>query len=385
MRGRIGLNDRIRNINFKESKWIWFHCSSLGEFNDGRILIDAIKKELPGNKILLTFFSPSGYEAIRHYSGADEILYMPLDTRQNTVFFLNTVKPHAIFFVRNDIWPHYVTEAKKRNIPLFLVSFQLSVRSKFLRFPQKYFYKKIFKKYNAVFVQDIISYEFLLKNKISNNLKLAGNLRIDTVCKTSSEDIKLELIEKFINGKFCVIGGSVLQKDSQIMEKVILNWKNDSVKWIIVPHEINDKKIKNLKKVFKDEMILFSEIGDLKGHEKILYVNSVGILSTLYRYAQIAFIGGGFTKVGIHSIIEPAVFGCIICFGPVYRNLPEATDMLNFQGAFIVNNKVELENLILKMINSEERKIMAEKNRNYIVCRQGATAKVVRHVLPFLE
>ena len=381
--GRKDFRKEITKYNFRDAQWIWFHCSSLGEFNDGRTLIDAIKERYPHYKIILTFFSPSGYENKKNYPNADLVLYLPLDTKSNSRFFIQTINPCLAFFIRNDIWYNYLNELNNRNIPAFLVSFTLNSKSKFLKFPLKQLYKKAFQNFQAIFVQDEQSKIIMDKVLLNNSTINAGNLRADIVSGIAETYYKNSFIEKFIDGKFCIIAGSSHKKDKDVFIETYLRMKNKNIKWIIVPHEINSSEIVNVKKILHNYMILLSESDTINSPTlpDILWVNEVGILSKIYRYADIVFIGGGFGKSGIHSILEPAVYGCPVCFGPNHREYPEAIYLINSGGAEIISDSNELEKFILKY--SQNKNLLLEinqKNKTYLNENTGATINVLNYL-----
>ena len=214
--GRRNWKINLSSLSFANNKWIWFHCASLGEFNDGKTFIEALKIKFPQYKILLTFFSSTGYEQQRNYKHADAVLYMPLDTKANARYFLGQIKPSIVFFVRNDIWPNYLLEIQKRGIPVFLYSFTLSEQSLFLKFPQNIYYKKFFNVFNSIFVHGISDETILMKNKFNNSVFVSGNSRIDAILEDGTGAFSDEKINNFLNGDFCVIAGSTYFKDKEI-------------------------------------------------------------------------------------------------------------------------------------------------------------------------
>jgi len=379
--GRKNWRERFASIDFTKDKWVWFHSSSLGEFNDGKCIIEAYKKKYPHIKILLTFFSSSGYEYEKNYPYVDMVCYMPMDTKSNAAFFLDTLKPAAAFFIRNDVWPNYVLECAARNIPVFLVSFVLNANSTFLKFPLRNFYRNVFRKYNAIFVHEAVSKKLLDENHFNDRVIVSGNSRIDWVIGIQQAPFHDAGIEKFIAGNFCCISGSTLAKEREIFLEVFAKNQSADIKWIIVPHDIDQQEIKNAKETFKDKMICLSEIQNLNSGHSLLWIDSVGILAKVYRYTDIAFIGGGFIESGIHSILEPAVYGCQVCFGPCYRDYKSANDMLAYGGAKVVNNAEELQAYIMTYKNDkallEKRK---SENINYISQSAGATQMMLDYL-----
>lgn len=379
--GRRGIKESLNKIGFSKDKWVWFHCASFGEFQEGKDLIERFKKQYPDIKILLTFFSSTGYELQKDYEAADHVCYLPLDTRSNAPFFLDTVKPVAAFFIRNDIWPNYISACSARKVPLFLVSFPLSADSWFLRFPVRGFYRNIFKKFTCIFVHNTNTVRLLSQAGFSNAAISTGNSRVDRMINVSKEDFNNEQVKSFIAGKFCFIAGSTLNKDRKIFLDAFIDHKDEDIKWIIVPHEINKHEINEAKKLIGKDMVCYTEFESYKGVAKLLWIDHVGMLSRIYKYVSISLIGGGYDPEGIHSIIEPAVFGCPVCFGPVHRGYGEALDMLNLGTAAIVRNKEELWGFIFKYkSNPELLEIHRELKMNYITREAGATDKILHYL-----
>ena len=379
--GRNNWRTKLSATDFSKQKWVWFHCSSYGEFQDGKSLMDAFKELHPEIKILLTFFSPTGFELKKDYAGASAVCYLPLDTRQNAAFFIDTVKPLAAFFIRHDIWPNYVTACANRKTPTFLVSFTLNASSSFLKYPLQNFYRKIFTKYSALFVQDANSAKLLSENGMNENIIGAGNLRADRVIEASKENRRNELIEKFVAGNFCCIAGSTETTDTEMFLETFQQLQSENIKWIIVPHEINRAEIISAKNSFREKIVVFSETQQLNETTKLLWFDQVGQLANLYRYASLAFIGGGFNHAGIHSILEPMVYGCAICFGPNNRQYKEAQELLSTGGAQIIHNKNELADFILRYKNDHEllEKVKSE-NEKYILQSAGATQMIMKYL-----
>jgi 3-deoxy-D-manno-octulosonic-acid transferase len=378
LEGRKKWKSKLSAIQFQNDKWIWFHASSFGEFNDGRTLLEAVKRKYPQYKVLLTFFSPSGYEANKNYEFADAILYLPLDTKANARHFIDQVNPFMAFFMRNDIWPNYLLEISKRNIPAFLYSFTISNKNNFVKFPQKIFYRRFFNLFTRIFVHIKRSKEILLENQFNNSISVSGNPRADAILENSAENFTDERVQAFIQNNFCILAGSTHSKDRELFSKTYTNLSRWNIKWIIVPHEISQLEIANAKNFFGEKMTLYSEQQENKSSD-ILWIDKVGMLSKLYRYASVVFIGGGFDKMGIHNILEPAVYGCPVCFGPNHRNYVEAIEILNYGGAEIVFNEKDLANFIaLYRDNKDLLKKIQELNKGYVQENAGATIRVLQ-------
>jgi 3-deoxy-D-manno-octulosonic-acid transferase len=381
MVGRRRWRKQLGTIDFLKHKWVWFHCSSFGEFQDGKSLMETFAKQHPDIKILLTFFSSTGFELQKDYTGASAICYLPLDTAGNAAFFLDTVKPMAAFFIRHDIWPNFVRACADRNIPDCLVSFTLNTESGFLKFPLKNFYRSIFQCYTCIFVQYPEDENILRQNVFSSNIIVSGNSRIDRIVEAGKENRQLSVMDEFVKDSFCVIAGSTHARDREIILETYGKLKTENIKWIIVPHEIDVLEIERARNVLKDEMAVYSQSKQVDGKAKLLWIDQVGILAHLYRYADIAFIGGGFSKAGIHSILEPALYGCAVCFGPNHRQYKEALDLMNGEGASLVNDTNELAGFILKFKNDNTLLARVKAlNSGYILNAPGASKNIMQYL-----
>lgn len=383
--GRKNWRARLLKECSSDKKWIWFHCASYGEFEDGRIVIEETKRTFSDYAILITFSSPSGYEAKKSYTFADHICYLPLDIPSNASDFIDIVKPVVAIFVRNDIWMNYLKELKSRQIPSLLVAFCMNEHSSFVKWPQHSFYRNAFSMFDTVFVQNNKTNEVLQKNFGLKNIINAGNTRANTICETHSQQHLFPDIEKFVLSDFCIIAGSTLEKDCLIFMKTYSQMQHLKLKWIIVPHEINHIEI-NKYTASSNRMIKYSDIDKLNANHNLLWLDNVGMLSKIYRYADIAFIGGGFNKIGIHSILEPAVYGCPVAFGPNHRFYVEALDLLDRGGVEIVRNESEFQKFINNYFSNSEllKKIMKE-NQAYVFEIKGDVAIVIDKIRQLIK
>ena len=342
-----------------EEKWIWFQASSQGEFEDGVALIKTIRKHYPEYKILLTFFSPSGYENKRNHKFVDHTMYLPLDYKSNASYFLNYFNFKAIFFVRHDIWLNYLIEASRLKIPSFLVFCSLTKSSSTLSFPTRIVFKKAFNLFSHIFCHDGESQRILKEYFKVKNSSIAGSTRVENiVSKQVKDDI---IIENFTKNSTSIIIGSSAMKDEQMLLTIIENFKSKNIKWVIVPHEI-DRKFHHFKNA-----CLYT---DKEHHSNILIVNTIGILSSIYKYCDIAIVGGGFSKMGIHNIIEPAIFGIPVLFGPNDRDYPEAKALLEEGQAFKFNDSQELEELLHSLLKREEKVYLSNYIKSNVNCSE---------------
>lgn len=373
-------NELTKQIN-NDCKWIWFHCSSSGEFEDGRRVFEELRKKYPHYKFLLTFFSSTGYEAYKNSAVADAVSYLPLDTHENAGKFLEIVKPQLAIFSRNDIWANYLMQLQQRKIPSVLISFQFSEKSNFLKYPVKKIYQKLFNKFDLIFVQHAETKNILATKFNFIKSIVSGNPRIDRIVERYKIKIDYPSLRKFSDSTFCVIAGSMLKQDQEIIIETILKLIDLPINWILVPHEINNSDFIKAKSKLGNPLIAYSEIGNLNSNHKVVWIDAVGILPDLYQFAETAFIGGGFSRMGIHNILEPAVHGCAICFGPNHRGYMEAIDLLKMKSAEIILSADEFENWIFKNYkNQSEENVEGEKNRNYVIANIGATHIIVNEL-----
>ena len=360
-----------------EGESIWFHCASLGEFEQGRPVIEAIKVDYPNYKIIVTFFSPSGFEVRKNYSKADVIMYLPLDTRYNAVAFLEVVKPKAVFFVKYEFWHNYLTEVSKRAIPLFLVSGIFRENQIQFKWYGAFFLKTI-KKFNHFFLQDDTS-EVLLHKKGLLNTSISGDTRFDRVAQTLSDNKTYPFVEQFLNGKDCVVFGSSWKEDLEVYQSFIndtLNFKS-----IIAPHEIGESNLKSIENKIAKKTIRYTAITsntDLKNYE-VLILDTIGMLAHVYKYASIAYVGGAFGS-GLHNILEAATFGKPIVFGPKHLKFKEARDLVKLGGAITVQSELEFNAAMTLLLNEQERAKVGQICNNYTRENQGATAHILKAI-----
>jgi 3-deoxy-D-manno-octulosonic-acid transferase len=373
--GRKGMWHRLLEISESNSSVIWIHCSSLGEFEQGRPVIEKLKSAFPGAKILLSFFSPSGYRVRKHYSQCDWVDYMPLDTSRNAKRFLDLVKPRMVLFIKYEFWYHHLAELKKRGIPTFLISANFRESQIFFKWYGSW-YRQMLHTYKTIFVQSELSKKLLAKISFSNVL-VAGDTRFDRVKAIMEQSKEIPLAELFSKNHSVIVAGSTWQKDEDLLFCFIKNTQAD-VKLIIAPHEINKKQLAKLKNEWNGQLILFSEATADNIHTaKILVIDNVGMLSSLYRYGILAYVGGGFGK-GIHNVLEAATYGMPILFGPNYNKFQEAIQLVDLNAAFPVANSLELDSVLSRFLNNE--KLLKQTSAiaaEYVRSKTGATDYVL--------
>lgn len=345
IQGRKSWRKNLRKAIDSDSNWVWFHCSSLGEFEQGRPLIEAIKAKYPDYKILLTFFSPSGYEIRKNYALADHIAYLPLDTPSNAKAFLEIVNPKLVFFVKYDLWLNFIAETKRQKIPMVLISVLLRADSKFLKSAFKKLYQKAFQAFSWIFTQDEDSLVLLKNFAGCEAISVAGDTRFDRVAELPAKFIPIPEIDQFIAGRRCIVAGSPWPKDEAILLPTIAKMRQADLCWIIAPHEIHPAHIDQHIATSDGRMVKFSAMAHDDAKVDVLWIDNIGILSRLYHYSTLVYIGGGF-GAGIHNTQEAAIYGNPVLFGPRFENFKEAVDMVKAGGAKAVHSADELENAL---------------------------------------
>lgn len=364
-------------------KTIWFHCASLGEFEQGRPVIDRIKKEFPAYKIVLSFFSPSGYEIRKNYPQADRVFYLPLDTKRNAEEFIALLNPHIAFFVKYEYWYHFLHTLSEKKIPVFFISCNFRTNHIFFRSYGKFF-KKMLSKVTRLFVQNKKSAEILSAAGI-HNFEITGDTRFDRVKEISANPRTLPEMESFCKNSDVLIGGSTWPEDEDILLSAFIILPS-SYKLIIVPHDINSGHIQSLlaksqQLAGEKNVCLYSAISP---DARVVIVDTIGLLSSLYKLSQIAWIGGGY-GAGIHNTLEAAAYGIPVLFGPNYKKFNEAFGLIDCGAAYSASTKSEAIQLIETLAKEKEKRMLAGKAAiSYISNNIGATDKIMLSVKPYL-
>jgi len=368
------LASSVSSLRTPGSTLIWFHCASLGEFEQGRPLIEKYKAQ-KDVKILLTFFSPSGYEIRKDYKGADLVCYLPADTPSNAKRFLEIVKPSAVFFVKYEFWFNYLAELKKYDVPTYLISGIFREEQHFFKFYGSWF-RQQFSSFTHFFLQDPRSEE-LLHSIGYRNTTVTGDTRFDRVSEIAKNVRPFPLIEKFKGGQDVLIAGSTWKEDEELIATAL----PEHVKLVIAPHEIDEKHIEAICALFSKQAVLrYSQATESNAAQaQVLVIDNIGMLSSLYQYGAFAFIGGGFGK-GIHNILEAATFGLPIIFGPNYEKFKEAVDLVKTGGAFAVSGKPEFQNVTALLRDQQVLRTASHISKHYVESRTGATAKIMAAV-----
>lgn len=349
-----------------QSPWVWFHAASLGEFEQGRPVIEALKKEHPDIKVSLTFFSPSGYEIRKNYPLADEVLYLPVDTLKNARQWVERHHFVAAFFIKYEFWFNYMTALDEKHIPLYYISLILKPDQYFFKWYGGWFRKQL-KHVSHFFVQDDTTME-LLKGIGFDNVTRCGDTRFDRVAAIAKQAKTFPEIEAFIHGRQCIIAGSSWPPDEKLLIPYIERLPENYC-MIIAPHDISEKHIRQIRESLTSI-----------NPNKVYLIDTVGILSQLYQYARFVYIGGGF-GVNIHNIQEPVTFGCPVVFGPKYKSFKEAVDLVSLGGAFSINGQEELNKTFDCLINDEAHYQQAsEICKKYLKSQLGATDAILKEI-----
>ena len=365
-------------LSTNKSKLIWIHCSSLGEFEQGRPVIESFKTNFPNSKLLITFFSPSGYEIRKEYKVADWVFYLPMDSPLNAKKFFDIINPSLVVFVKYDFWYYYLTECKKRNIPLLMISAIFREEQPFFKWYGS-FHRKMLSCFTYIFVQDENS-ETLLNSIDINNVLKTGDTRFDRVTDIAANFQSIEIIEKFCGNSKVLVAGSTWPEDEKIIKEGIAT--NPDLKLIIAPHEVNEKHLDEIKKLFPGA-VLFSQFtahNSLLTNNKILIIDNIGMLSSLYHYATIAYVGGGFNK-GIHNTLEAVVYGKPVIFGPKYRKFKEAVELVRTGSGISITNTADLSKQLETLLKSKDQYEMKCKNSfEFVQQRKGATKRIINYI-----
>ena len=359
----------------KDDEWIWIHVSSLGEFEQGLPIIERLKSDFPKYKLLLTFFSPSGYEPRKNFQLADKVAYMPSDTRRNAERLIKNFNIKAVFFVKYDFWFNYMKVLKKNDIPLYYISALLHPDHYFFKFYSSWFRKQLFN-VSHFFVQNDETAK-LLKSIGIENSTVTGDTRFDRVFEIAKQSKSFPEIEEFIAGRQCIIAGSSWPAD----EKFIIPFSKkmpDNYCLIIAPHDISESHIKQITSQL-DNYVLYSQQPTANSqHPTVLVINTIGILKQIYKYARFAYVGGGFMS-SIHNTQEALVFGCPVVIGPKYHKFVEAVDLVKDGGMFSVNNQQEFDEVFEQLMNDDEFYNKASGIcQDYIQLSIGATNKIMK-------
>jgi 3-deoxy-D-manno-octulosonic-acid transferase len=370
------LSDQIK----KEDKVIWFHTASLGEYEQGLPVLEALKKKFPSHKFVLTFFSPSGYEVKKNSGVADVITYLPLDTKANARKFLKLIHPELVVFVKYEFWPNYLAELKKRQIHLISISTIFRPSQVFFKSYGSWMRKSLHA-FDHIFVQDEASKK-LLENINYTNATISGDTRFDRVLEILQRDNSLPFIEDFKADSTCVVIGSSWTEDEALFVPFI-NTSSKDCKYIIAPHTIKSQEIQKLKSSIVKRTVLFSELDqheDLSQFD-VFIVDTIGILTKVYSYADVAYVGGGMGSTGLHNTLEPAVFGIPVVIGKHYKGFKEAEDLVQLKGILTVDTIAKFKNTMTHLLQeSNFRASVGIVNHSYVHSNGNASAIIMEYL-----
>jgi len=377
--GRKNVFGAIREKINPSDKTIWFHAASLGEYEQGLPVIEQIKLKYPTHKIVVTFFSPSGYEVRKNNKVADLTIYLPLDTKSNAKLFLELVHPDLVFFIKYEFWPNYLNELKKQHIKTYLISGIFRENQAFFK-GYGGFYRAALKAFDFFFVQNESS-KNLLQSIGFTNVKISGDTRFDRVVSILERDNSLDFIEQFKDQKTTIVIGSSWPKDEAILIDYINSAPKD-LKFIIAPHNIHQSEIGALQSAIKKETLLFSEKENQNpANFQVFIIDTIGILTKIYSYADIAYVGGGFGNPGVHNILEPATFGVPIIIGPNYSHFAEATALVHQGGCNSISNSHELKEALDNLVsNIDVRHEKGHICETFVQMNKGATVTILNNL-----
>lgn len=370
--GRKHWKTELTKKRLANESYIWFHCASLGEFEQGRPLIEELKMRHPEYKIALTFFSPSGFEIRKNYPGADMIMYLPMDTSGNAKTFLELLKPAKAIFVKYEYWYNYLTLLKQKGIPTYIVSAIFRPEQAFFKKNMAgNWYRGILKCFSHIYVQNSES-ALLLEGIGIKNVTISGDTRFDRVFAIASSARKLTQVQNFKGTSKTIIAGSTWAPDEELLARFI--HKHPEIKIIIAPHEVTERNINRIETLFKTSSVRNSKaLSEDMNHYQVLIIDSIGLLSSLYQYGDVAYIGGGF-GVGIHNILEAATFGLPVLFGPNYHKFKEANDLISMGGAYSVRDYNDMETTLNNLLIDDNRRLKAaSKSKKYVLENTGST------------
>jgi 3-deoxy-D-manno-octulosonic-acid transferase len=378
LRGRRHWRSQLRAVSHREASWIWMHAASLGEFEQGLPVLEAINKDYPHYRILVSFFSPSGYEIRKDHPIADHVTYLPMDYPSAARDFFDILTPQLAIFVKYELWLNYLREMHHRQIPAILISASVKPDSRFFTSPLASHYRTAFQRFRAVFTQDADSVKLLEQFASPLQVIPSSDTRYDRVLATREGAERLEEVEAFIAGRPCWVAGSTWPEDEKAILQVYEEIREkENFCLVIAPHEIHPARIGRHMARFPQESLRLSEGIDSSGRHRILWVDSIGLLARIYRYATLAYIGGALQRKGLHNTLEAVAFGAPVLFGPGHQGRPEAKALLASGGAREISDSQSLQKEVLQLLREDElRKQLAQQNREFVNDRAGASAQI---------
>lgn len=383
IKGRKSIFKKITSALQPDEKIIWFHAASLGEAEQVLPVMQAVRKEFPRFKLLLTFFSPSGMKHFKHRESADYIFYLPLETPRNVQQFLDTVNPSLAFFVKYEVWPNYYLELHQRQIPIIIAPAVFWPEQFYFKKPHRGFFIPLFKKVNAILVQDKASEKLLLKFGVKN-VQTVGDSRFDRVLQNTKAPFESAVLKAFAENSPVLVGGSTWQRDEELLKKILEH--NPNLKMIIAPHETGEKNVKRLLRLFdKKQSFRYSQPPQNPARYRVCIIDSIGMLSRLYRYGDVAYIGGALGK-GIHNSLEAAAYGLPLFFGAKHKNFIEPGEMIQAGFAHEVNSADEMQGELAPLLeDGTDLMNQGEAAKSYVRKNAGVTEKILQALRPLLR
>ena len=368
------LEDKLTSAD----KTIWMHVASLGEFEQGLPILERLRAQYPNHKLVLSFFSPSGYEVKKNTTAADVVVYLPMDSLSNAKRFLKLVRPELAIFVKYEVWPNYLDQLKKSNTPTILISAIFSKRQIYFK-PYGGFMRKSLQKFDTYFVQDDDSKKLLDSIGITK-VQVGGDTRLDRVSEILERNNRLDFMDRFKNNQLCLVSGSTWPEDESILIDYI-NRTEERLKFVIAPHQIKPAHVAKITAALQKPSICYSALGDQNLKEvDVLIIDTIGLLTKIYSYANIAYVGGGFAT-GLHNTMEPAVFGVPIIIGPQFEGFKEAEDLVREGGIVPVSSKDSFSNLMNDFLTHPTTLQNKGKiNSDYINSNKGASDLIMKYI-----
>lgn len=381
--GRKDIFKRLSAAITPNDKIIWMHCASLGEFEQGRPLLEAIREKYSQHKILLTFFSPSGYEVQKNYAGANWVFYLPIDGSKRSKLFLDIVHPELVIFVKYEFWFFYLKKLSYRNIPLLLVSALFRKDMNFFRWYGS-LSRKMAARFDHLFVQNKSSQDLLAQIELGPISSVAGDTRFDRVVTIAQQAKPIEAVTAFSQGKKLFIAGSTWPSDEKCLAEIQEYLSQENCKLVIAPHEISDSHLESIEKLFP-QAVRLSTLQPNNYAKEVLLLDNYGMLSRLYQHATIAYVGGGLQTSGIHNTLEAAVYGIPVLFGPHYKKYAEAVDLVSYCGGIALqsnhNYALELKQLTLELLRNDElRALTGSRAKDFVYSHKGATQIILDYI-----
>jgi len=389
LEGRKGLFPRMQAALGKTSSdsekypTIWMHCSSMGEFEQGRPVIERLRIQSPHCRIIVSFFSPSGYEARKSYKGADHVFYLPLDSRKNARAFIDLIKPDLVIWIKYDYWYYYLVELKKRNIPTLLVSGVFRPGQPFFKWWGR-LHRYMLECFTHLFVQTETSRQLLAGLGFTSNVSISGDTRFDRVIEIAEHREALPAIEAFCQGREVIVAGSTWDEDEEELDH-FANTHPD-IRFIIAPHQIEEARLKEVERLFRNKVrysdwVKGTPLPPGRQAPNVLIIDNIGMLSRLYQYATITYVGGGFGDDGVHNVLEAAVYGKPVVFGPVIEKYIEAVELVDCGGGIVIDSALEAESVFRRLLTDEEEYgHVCQASRSYVYSKRGATDQIVNYI-----